>query len=266
MYIFVYIQKQDNGFSDCLVEHDLVNIVIMLNCNHVRKIQHMILMIILITIAAICSLTLYSYASSQKVVKTTIHKPDESTRKKWEYIENILITKDNQTILSIDTLLATLVEQENNVTDLLEQKASTQMSCIAIVIAIVLASLGLFMKDLPSVISRRSKNILVIITILIIGTFIFSMYWSYKGFVIRENYAAYNVDGLFGILEDKDSNYLTYQISNILENYQIYFINSTVNEVKADALSLALKSFIIGIIGFSFVSLGIIIFTNKKEG
>ena len=206
------------------------------------------------------------YACFQTGENCSFHKPGKELRAKWEGIEDHIGTKDTKTVNAIDTLMHNLVTQENETTVLLEQKASTQMGCISIVVAIILAALGLFLKDLPSFISSKTRGLLIFITSVIVIIFLSSMYWSYKGFVIRDNYATYNVDDLFKIMQEEESSYHTYQVSNILENYQIYTVNDKVNDKKAIALLFAARTFIVGIIVFCFVALGIILLTNKTQG
>ena len=222
-----------------------------------RKIIYILIPISLILMGAWLSFTNLSHHSS-------IHTPDKKLREKWEYIEDVLDQKDQATVTGIDKLFINLVEQENETTALLEQKASTQMGCISIVIAILLATLGLFLKDFPLRFTTKQKKSFLILSCIIISIFIFSMYWSYKAFVVREDYAVYNINDLFKIIEDKEEGFKTYQISNILENYQIFIVNSQVNDAKANALLLAAKSFISGIILFSVLSLCIMVLRNKK--
>jgi regulatory protein YycH of two-component signal transduction system YycFG len=93
--------------------------------------------------------------------------------------------------------------------------------------------------------------------------FVLSMYWSYKGFVVRNDFASYNIDDLFNIMKDKESNLTVFKISNILENYQIYVINTKVNFAKAASLALAARLFIVGIITFAISSLCVLIGIKK---
>jgi hypothetical protein len=191
--------------------------------------------------------------------KLDIHTPTESLRKKWGDIENILLKKDAKTICEVDKLLSELAKEENNVTALLEQKASTQMGCISIVVAILLAAFSFYIKDLPKYLPKK-RNALIFpafTTSIVFLSIIFlcSIFFSYQGFKIREDFASYNIDDLFNIMKDKDSDLVSFQVSNILENYQICAINSFVNEKKADNLTLAARFFICGIMGIFMLSL-----------
>jgi hypothetical protein len=184
-------------------------------------------------------------------------------RIKWENIEDILLQKDSNTTNAINSLLINLVEQENEVTSLLEQKASTQMSSISIVVTIVLATLGFLLRGFPENISKKKKNVFLSFYVAIMLIFVLSMYWSYKGFVVRNDFASYNIDDLFNIMKDKESNLTVFKISNILENYQIYVINTKVNFAKAASLALAARLFIVGIITFAISSLCVLIGIKK---
>lgn len=197
-----------------------------------------------------------------KTKKSDIHVPTKEVREKWSRIEDILLEKKPETVREINSLLSELVKQENDTTVLLEQKASTQMGCISIVVAIVLAMLGFFVKGPPKFLSKRQRGLFLFFNVAIIVIFILSMYWSYQGFTVRENFASYNIDDLFEIMKDKDSNMRTFLISNILENEQIYAVNSKVNELKANALILALRFFIAGIIAFAIISLMLVFMSN----
>jgi hypothetical protein len=162
----------------------------------------------------------------------------------------MLIQKDAKTVKSIDTLLSDLVKQENDITMLLEQKASTQMGCISILIAIILASLNFFIKG-KNKFSFKWTILIFFIIFCILSVFIISMYFSYQGFAIKENFASYNVDDLFNIMKDEKSDLNSFWTSNILENYQIYLLNSKANEYKAQYLLLAARYFIGGVIAFT---------------
>lgn len=206
------------------------------------------------------------FAVSCVLASETIHHPDTKTRQKWEDIEDTLMQKKPKTVEAIDELFKNLVAEENETTILLEQKASTQMGCISIVIAILVATLGLFLKDFSMKFSKTQKMLFLFVSCALIFVFVFSVYWSYKSFAIRANYATYNVEDLLEMMKDSKSDFMTYQIFNVLENYAIYNINSTVNDSKADALLLAAKSFFAGIVMFSILCLGIIVFRTRKEG
>jgi hypothetical protein len=216
--------------------------------------------IILVVLISVFFSTVVSTALNTGVAKSSIHTPTESERKRWEDIESILLKKDAKTVGEIDGLLSELAKEENNVTSLLEQKASTQMGCISIVVTIVLAAFSFYTKDLYLLKKGNiCLSLLFVVSIaFLITAFFSSIYFSYQGFKIREDFASYNIDDLFDIMKDKDSGLVTFQISNILENYQVCAINSVVNEEKADALNWAARFFIFGIAWF-FATLLIVI-------
>ena len=193
------------------------------------------------------------------------HSPSEDMRKEWNKIETLLDKKNDKVRYSINSLLSKLADQEDEVTKLLEHKAATQMGTISIVVAIVLATLRFFLKEVPSSFSINQRNLFLFLNALIVGVFIFSMYWSYQGFAVREDFASYNIENLFDIMNDKESTNHTFLVSDALEHYQIYKINRTVNDFKADALLLAARSFTVGIIGFAMISLGIILLTKPEK-
>jgi hypothetical protein len=191
------------------------------------------------------------YASARIRFKSAnVHTPTLELRRKWNEIEEMLIQKDAKTVKSIDTLLSDLVKQENDITMLLEQKASTQMGCISILISIILASLNFFIKG-KNKFSFKWTILIFFIIFCILSVFIISMYFSYQGFAIKENFASYNVDDLFNIMKDEKSDLNSFWTSNILENYQIYLLNSKANEYKAQYLLLAARYFIGGVIAFT---------------
>jgi hypothetical protein len=163
-------------------------------------------------------------------------------------------------------LLQDLVKQENDVTSALDQKASTQMGCISIVVAIILAALGFFIKDAGEVLSKTQRNVFLILSSLIIVIFVFSIYCSYSGFAIRDDFASYNIADFFKIMADKDSDLKTLQISNILENYQIYTTNIVLNQNKAGSLLLAARFFTAGVISFAMISLWMMFVATKYKG
>lgn len=220
---------------------------------------HVIILIFLISIfsRAITSITLCT-----NIAKSSIHTPTKLERKKWQEIENILLKKDAKTVSEIDKLISEQAKEKNNVTSLLEQKASTQMGSISIVITIILAVFSFFIKDLSIHFFKKGNVCLSFLfsisIVFLISAFFCSIYFSYQGFKIREEFAAYNIDDLFDIMRDKSDNLVTFQISDILENYQICGINSNVNETKANALNWAAKFFIFCII-WSFETLLIIV-------
>lgn len=214
--------------------------------------------IILVVLISIFYRVIIPVALNTNVIKSNINTPTESERKKWAEIENILLKKDAKTVSEIDKLLSEQAKEENNVTSLLEQKASTQMGSISIVITIILAVFSFYTKDLSKYLFKKGSiclSFLFIISIVfLILAFFCSIYFSYQGFKIREEFASYNIDDLFNMMKDKSDNLVTFQISDILENYQICGINSAVNEEKANALNWAAKFFIFCIV-WSFETL-----------
>lgn len=225
----------------------------------------LILIVFSVILYAYC-LSLGTFTSYSNLATQT---PTPELRKEWTSIENILDQKKNDVIISTDLLLKNLAKQEDDITTYLDQKASTQMGNISIVVAIILAALGFFIKDAGHYLSGKQRSIFLILCALIIVTFIFSIYCSYKGFVIRDNFATYNITDFFKIMGDKNSDIKTLQISNILENYQIYTTNIVLNQNKAGALFLSAKFFTVGVIGFALVSLwAMIVVTmgNRKRG
>jgi hypothetical protein len=227
-----------------------------------KKLVIFIHVIILIVLVSIFSKVIIPVALNSNVTKPRINTPSESERKKWEEIENILLEKDSKTVSEIDKLLSEQVKEENNVTSLLEQKASTQIGTISIIITIILAVSSFYTKDLSKYLLKKGSICISVIFIIsmffLLTSFFCTIYFDYQGFKIREEFAAYNINDLFDIMRDKSDKLATFQISNILENYQICGINSDVNEAKAIALNWAAKFFIFCII-WSFETLLIIV-------
>jgi hypothetical protein len=206
----------------------------------------------------LCVILFCIYQPFVKDIKTVaigLHTPNNALRKDWQNIEDILSQKEPAAISEINKLLFELVKYENDVTVLLDHKASTQIGCISVAIAIVVATFNLLTRDFPGNFSHTRKKILIFLYIITILVLIISICFSYQSFKVRQNYAAYNVDDLFNILKDKDSGLESFWINNILENYQIYNQNSRVNYIKSEVLSQAAFFFIFGIISFFVVSL-----------
>ena len=218
--------------------------------------------IILIVLICIFSKVIMPVALDTNVTKPRIYTPSESERKKWAEIENILLKKDAKTVSEIDKLLSEQAKEENNVTSLLEQKASTQMGTVSIIITIILAVSSFYTKDLSKYLLEKGSIcisfIFITSIVFLLISFFCTIYFDYQGFKIREEFAAYNIDDLFDMMRDKSDKLATFQISDILENYQICGINSDVNEAKANALNWAAKFFIFCII-WSFETLLIIV-------
>ena len=55
----------------------------------------------------------------------------------------------------------------------------------------------------------------------------------------ESNFASYNIEDLFDSMRDKEAGMKDLQLNNILQNYQIYLINSQENESRAEALKKA---------------------------
>lgn len=193
-----------------------------------------------------------------------VNTPTAEIKKQWEQIENSLDQANPKVVETIDQLLTDLVKQENETTLLLEQKAATQMGSISIVVAILLAVFSFFIQESRTVLSLKLRNIFLILNTLIVGIFIMSMYWSYQGFAVRDSFATYNVDDLFKNFNEEKFGLKDVMISSVLENYQVLEINSQVNEVKAAAIALAARFFIIGLIGFTVVSLVVLFMINRR--
>ncbi len=228
--------------------------------------MHIKLSILTVTsfiLAAFCLTLFFLFwpaVENSKVANVDVHTPTNMLRMEWQHIENILNQKDPAAISEINKLLFELVKYENDVTGLLDHKASTQMGCISVVITIVLATFSFLTKDFGGNLSEKRRKMFRFLYIIVIVILMISIYFSYQSFKVRPNYAAYNVDDLFNIMKDKDSGLQTFYVSNILENYQIYNLNGQVNDVKADVVARAAFFFICGIISF-FVVLLIMIFS-----
>jgi predicted PurR-regulated permease PerM len=213
------------------------------------------ILFILVVLCVIIFCTYYLFVEDIRTVVIGVHTPTNALRKDWQNIEDILSQKEPSAVSEINKLLFELVKYENDVTVLLDSKASTQMGCISVAIAIVVAAFNFLARDFPENFSRTRKKMVIFLYIITILILMISICFSYQSFKVRQNYAEYNVDDLFNILKDKESGLETFWINNILENYQIYNQNSRVNYVKSEALAHAAFFFICGIIGFFVVSL-----------
>jgi len=192
------------------------------------------------------------------------HVPSKELQDRWSSIEKMLYKKDIKSIESIHKLLLTLVDQENSITALIEQKASTQMGSISIVVAILLASSGFFLNEAKRF-QKRTRTFFLVIYSLMCIVFVASIYSSYRGFVAKDNFASYNVDDLFNDMVPDKYDSKNFMVYNILENYQILKVNSDANETRANELILAARLSTIGLIIFSMASVLMIVTKYRSD-
>lgn len=199
----------------------------------------------------------------------SFHAPTKIIEQEFKKIESTLQNAPSETISGFNSLLSDLVAKEDGVTALLEQKASTQMGAMSIIITIILAIIGLLTKNALMSFSRNGKKKIFCVFCLTVTIFLFSIYTTHFSYVVRNDFASYNLDDMLDTLKDSKS-FISFQISNILANYQIYVINSQVNERKANWLAASIWSFMIGLFIFSCLCLTIVasknnLFQSKKE-
>lgn len=229
--------------------------------------KYLFIIILVVFIIGLIFLGIKSY--SWLTCYDSFHTPTKIMEGEFKNIESTLQGAPPETINGFNNLLLDLVAKEDAVTSLLEQKASTQMGAMSIIITIILAIMGLLTKDVLVSFSKNGKRRLFYVVCLTIIILLFSIYATHFSHVVRNDFASYNLDDMLDSLKDSKS-FISFQTSNILANYQIYKINSQVNEFKANWLAASIWSFMIGLFIFSCVCLVITasknnLFKPKKE-
>jgi len=227
-------------------------------------------LILIIIISAVILIFLGTEAYKWLTCYNSFHTPTPIMEQEFKKIETILQGTPQETIAGFNSLLSDLVAKEDAVTSLLEQKASTQMGTMSIIVTIILAILGLLTKDALMPFSKNGKKKIFYAFCITVMIFLFSIYATHFSYMIRNDFASYNLDDMINTLKDSKGSFISFQISNILANYQIYRINDWVNECKANWLAASIWSFMTGIFIFSCICLIIIAFKNnvfrsKKE-
>lgn len=229
--------------------------------------KYLFISILIVFIAGLAFLGVRAY--SWLKCYNSFHTPTKIMEEEFKNIESALQSAPSETISGFNNLLSDLVAKEDGVTSLLEQKASTQMGAMSIIITIILAIMGLLTKDALVSFSKNGKKRLFYAVCLTIIIFLFSIYATHFSYVVRNDFASYNLDDMLDTLKDSKS-FISFQTSNILANYQIYKINSQVNEFKANWLAASIWSFMVGLFIFSCICLVITasknnLFRPKKE-
>jgi hypothetical protein len=230
-----------------------------------RKYLFISILAVFVVVLVLLGIKAYSWLTCYN----SYHTPTKNMEQEFKNIESTLQGAPLETISGFNGLLSDLVAKEDGVTSLLEQKASTQMGTMSIIITIILAIIGLLTKDSVTSFSKNEKKRIFYAFCLTIAIFLFSIYATHFSYVIRSDFASYNLDDTLDTLKESKS-FIPFQISNILANYQIYKINSQVNECKANWLAASIWSFMIGLFIFSCICLVIVAFKNnlfrlKKE-
>ncbi len=230
-----------------------------------RKYLFISILVVFVTGLAFLGIKAYSWLTCYN----SFHTPTKIIEEEFKKIESTIQGAPPETISGFNNLLSDLVAKEDSVTLLLEQKASTQMGAMSIIITIILAIMGLLTKDARMTFSKIGKKRLFYAFCLTIIIFLFSIYATHFSYAIRNDFASYNLDDMLDSLKNSKS-FISFQTSNILANYQIYKINSQVNECKANWLAASIWSFMIGLFIFSCLCLVITasknnLFRPKKE-
>jgi len=187
---------------------------------------------------------------------------DASSRWSLQNIEKVvgaLADKDPAAVISVVTLFGDEVKEENERTVLLQQRASSLLSGSIVAVSIILASVGIMLKDLRGITKGRSIAFFVLPIVLVLGA---SLYWTWDGFGALP-FATFNTDNLLENVSKPGADLVTTQIVAVQQRYQVVKTNGSLNNEKAEALRWATANLFLGLFMFSAFCLSLLTLMNE---
>jgi len=178
-------------------------------------------------------------------------------------VNSLAANNDPAAVTSIKELLSEVADEENERTFLLQQRASSLLASATLVVTIILASIGLMLKDAQAYLKGcavRTFSHMLYGILLIFGA---SLYWTWKGFGTR-SFVSFDMEGLLTNMGQSGADFYTAQIVAIQQTFQMVIVNSSLNTEKGAALRWATGNLFLGLLFFAVSCLFLLIQINRS--
>jgi hypothetical protein len=197
--------------------------------------------------------------------ESRVLSPSKDMRALMERIEAIMDAKDDETVKATSEFFGDLVQEEDQRTSLLQQRAANLLGTVSVVVSIILTGLSLLIKDAMSRLRALDTRVLLCSSFLMVVFFCSALFWTWRGFTVRFDFANPNLDDFVAIMEEGSAGLKTFHMLRSIEDLQIWRINAEVNFSKAHALRMATGNLFIGLFLFTLSCLYLLIQIDRKE-
>ena len=175
---------------------------------------------------------------------------------------NALADRDPAAVASVADVFAKVMDDENNRTALLQQRASNLLAAAALAVSIILTSISLMLRDARKYLDAKDVAILPYLLCLTLLFFGIALYWTWQGFTVLPFEGLY-VDSLLNNMKQAEADLQTARVAVMRQEYKIIGVNTYLNTVKSLELRWATADFFLGLAVFSAICLLMLIRANR---
>jgi hypothetical protein len=195
-----------------------------------------------------------------------LHPPIQDLDKRLGRIASILSTladEDPAAVSSVEAIVSKIADDENERNALLQQRASSLLAAATLVVTIILATMGLMLKDAKDYLRGNDVRVSSYLLYGILLLFGASLYWTWVGFGTRP-FVSFNMENLFDNIGKPGADLQTAQVVAIQQSYQMVIINSRLNTEKSAALRWATTNLFVGLLFFAIFCLFLLLQMNNS--